>query len=221
MSKRTADDFHGESGSGSSGGPSSNKRFKQDSEDQENDFDCLIDSQISHRNQPVLMEIYIDPVTEREILVIVAYLIGGVTDVEFSLVGSGPGCSIGRITYTWPEMSIDVEDLFELPINKKNIEEQLPACHPKMLAIKKGLHNTRESIDVLPKGVIDLNLPIAVQTAADTIKRRGKKKPDGTTVLIVELMAYESAYTVKQDDQKILFEKSDSKKKNNSSLKIV
>ena len=48
-----------------------------------------IDSQIVHHIQLALMKNYRDPEISDEILFILTSLLGGLTDVEFSLVGSG------------------------------------------------------------------------------------------------------------------------------------
>ena len=160
-----------------------------------------IDSQIVHHNQPVLMEVYLDPDTNSEMLIILASLPGGVTHVEFSLVGSGPGSSTARITYNWPKISFNMEAVFA-----KKIASGMPSCHPKIVALKNGLKATRSCIDEIPQGVIELTLPIPVLTNADSIFRSGGKKEDGSMLLIVELTAYQTAYTVKKEDTKIVFE---------------
>ena len=130
-----------------------------------------VDAYVTHKNQPVLTDVYLDPETEKEIDVIMATLYGGATDVQFSLVGSGPGTSTAKITYNWPPLSFEIEDLFEKPIKS----EKLPTCHPKILALKKGLQNCRGAIDETPRGSIELNFPIPVQTAENSILRNGKK----------------------------------------------
>lgn len=160
-----------------------------------------VDSQISHHNQPVLMEVYRDPDTSNEMLIIFASLLGGVTVAEFSLVGSGPGTSTARITYSWPKIASNIEGVFA-----KKIAAGMPACHPKILALKNGLASTRNCIDETPQGYMELALPIPVQTNADTIFISGGKTEDGGRFLLVELTAYQTSYTVKKEDKTILFE---------------
>ena len=60
-----------------------------------------------------------------------------------------------------------MEELFEKAIKV----DKLPTCHPKILALKKGLQNARQSIDEIPREAIQLNLRIPVKTAAKTISR--------------------------------------------------
>ncbi len=60
-----------------------------------------MDAKIKHKNQPVLMTVNRDPITEHEKVCIVATLTEGVSDVNLALVGSGPGNSpTARITYS-------------------------------------------------------------------------------------------------------------------------
>lgn len=189
--------------SGFQSGPSSSKRSRQSEtfEEAEPDIEDLVDSQIVHQNQPILMEVYDDPDTQNQKVIIVASLTGGASDVEFSLVGNGPGTATARITYGWPKFAFEIEELLENNMKK----EKLPTCHPKILALKKGLQNTRDSIDEVPRDLIELNLPISVQTAANSISRTGKMKADGSLVLVVELRPTNLPHAVKIADKKVVF----------------
>lgn len=89
------------------------------------------DSHIVHHNQPVLMSVFVEPVTQQEKLIIVATLPEGSTNVEFSVVGSEPGTRTARIEYSWPKMAFDIDAIFG-----KAIKLGLPSCHPKILAKK-------------------------------------------------------------------------------------
>ena len=178
-----------------------NKRSKNEIETDATADEERLDFHIEHCNQPILMEVYVDPTTENTKLVVVAALPGGATDGDFNLLGAGPGSNIARITYQWPEVCYDVEKLFAKSID----DGTLPSCHPKILALKKGLQRARESVGVAPVGVINLNLPIPVLTSESTIIRKGEIDRDtGTLLLIIELTAYESAYTVQRNP--IVFE---------------
>ena len=83
--------------------------------------------------------------------------------------------------------------------------EKLPDCHPKILALKKCLQGNRNSIDETPTGVIELTLPRPIQTVANKIIRKGKKNLYGNIVIVVKLIAYQNAYTVKKEDQAVVF----------------
>lgn len=187
----TVGDFH-----------SSAKRCKELEADPLIEKEISSDSKITHYNQPIQVEVYQDPVTENEKVVIVASLPGGASDAEFTLVGSGPGTTLARFTYKWPPMSFRFEELF-----KKSIEDgSIQSYHPKIVALKKGLRNCRDSIDDIPVGVIDIELPIPVLTLENSISRNGRKSVDGSLLMVIELMAYESAYTIKPSSKKIVFE---------------
>ena len=142
------------------------------------------------------MSVYQDPDSQKERLIIVASLPGGASNVEFTLVGgcSSAGTSTARITYTWPKLAYDIDAIFA----KQVLEKKMAAYHPKILALKKNLQDCRDTIDSTPKGVMELSLPIPVQTASDSITIKGGKQDDGTILLIVELMAFQTMYTVKK-----------------------
>jgi hypothetical protein len=75
-----------------------------------------IDSQIVHHIQLALMKNYRDPEISDETLFILASLLGGVTDVEFSLVGSG--LIIGRKLHSTLKQCL--------------AKKSLPECHLSM-----------------------------------------------------------------------------------------
>ena len=62
------------------------KMFEDENEEEED-----LDARIRHKNQPVLISVFRDPETEEEKVCVVAALPGGVSNVEFSLIGTGPG----------------------------------------------------------------------------------------------------------------------------------
>jgi hypothetical protein len=49
-----------------------------------------------HNNQPILMEVFRDTVIETHKVIVLASLLGGTTDVEFTLLGSGPGTTFAN-----------------------------------------------------------------------------------------------------------------------------
>ena len=154
--------------------------FKQ--QRQEEEFDATsnedhIELHIEHHNQPTLMEVYVDPITENKKLIIVAALPDGAKNGDLNLLGTGPGTNLARITYNWPDICFNIDDLFAKTI----ADGSLPSCHPKILALKKGLQNTRDAIGKAPVGITNLTLPISVLTSERTILRKGiKVKEDGT-----------------------------------------
>ena len=71
---------------------------------------------MTQTNQPCLIEVYRDPATQSDKVIIVISLIGGVTEVEFLLLGPGPGTVYARVTYRWPQAAFKIEQLFEKDI---------------------------------------------------------------------------------------------------------
>ena len=105
MSKDVEDD------SISASGPSgSSKRLRSSTltdDTEEKDLEGL-DLQIVHHNQPALATVYKDPDTQPEKVFILISLPEGSNDVEFSLVGNGPGSSTANIKYSWPQVMYDI-----------------------------------------------------------------------------------------------------------------
>ena len=189
-----------DSANNNTGEPSS-KRVKLDKradEEQPRDDDAL---SVVHYNQPVQTSLFRDPTTQQVKVIIVAALIGGVSDVEFSLVGDGPGTRLARIDYRWPQICVNIEAIFS-----KEIASGLPSCHPKIVELKKDLESTRESIEEIPRGSIEITLPISVQTVSSSISITGIRTVEGVKLMIVELMSFESRYAVKKEDKKVVFD---------------
>ena len=125
----------------------------------------------------------------------------GGTKTHFSLVKDGPGTRTARIKYSWPPIAVDIKQIFAYEIKSK----KRPTCHPKIEALKEDLEINRLCIEDFPKGSMKLTLPILVQTMASTIYKTGKRKADGMLILIFELMAYQTTYTVKEKDKIVVF----------------
>jgi hypothetical protein len=89
---------------------------------------------------------------------------------------------------------LDIDSLFA-KFNIRN--EKISPMHPKIIAMKTELENNSDSVDAIPQAVIEIPLPIPVQTAIDSYKFVGGKKPDGSIFVIADLNAYQNSYTVK------------------------
>ncbi len=85
-------------------------------------------------NKLALMELYKDPDTHNEMIIIAVCLPGGATNVEFSLVGGGQGTSTARITYSWARILFNIDEIFS-----KKMKAGLKNYHPKIMALKKGI----------------------------------------------------------------------------------
>jgi hypothetical protein len=152
------------------------------------------DSQIVHHNQPALVTVYKDPETQQEKVFILISLPGSSVESEFSLADNGPSSSTAIIKYYCPPVMFDIDSLFA-KFNIRN--EKISPMHLKIIAMKTELENNSDSVDAIPQAVIEIPLPIPVQTAIDSYKFVGGKKPDGSIFVIADLNAYQNSYTVK------------------------
>lgn len=109
------------------------------------------------------------------------------------------------IEYAWPPKTYEIEAFFEDEIKKGEIA----TCYPKILALKNDLKFTRQPKDQVPKGSIEIEIPIPFQTAANTVTRGGKTRKDGSQAILVKLIAHQTSYTVKPENEKIVFKTSD------------
>lgn len=177
-------------------------RLSEDGKDEEgekvgNDYDDHLKS----RNASVQMSIFKDPESLHEMLIVVFHLPSGVEEASFDLVGDGPGTRIGKIEYDWPTITIDPEEYFDFDITCG-----MPRCHTKLLALRDDLRHFRPNVDSIPKAEIEIILPISVQTMSSSRSIRAvRKRSDGTRLLIVELMAYQTEYTVRKEDKQLKF----------------
>ncbi|KAK4021578.1 hypothetical protein OUZ56_003490 [Daphnia magna] len=162
-----------------------------------------LDSRFNNNTQPIVVSVYKDHVTEQEKVIILCVLPNGADEIRFRLIGSGPGTMFAVIEYAWTPIAYEIEALFGDEIKKAEM------ATPKILALKDDLKFTRQHKAQAPKGSIEINLPIPVQTAANTIKREGKTRKYGSQAILVELIAYQFRYTVKREDEKIVFKTSD------------
>jgi hypothetical protein len=89
----------------------SRKRIHDDQESDLNEEIEDLDSRVIHQNEPVLMAVYKDH-SLAEIVSICVTLPSGVTDIHFTLDGTGPSTTFATITYTWPKVMFDIEGLF-------------------------------------------------------------------------------------------------------------
>jgi hypothetical protein len=162
------------------------------------------DSRFNHLNQPIVVSVYKDHVTEQEKVIILCVLPSGATDIRFRLLGSGPGTTLGVVEYEWPPIAYQIDELFGDEIRRG----EMAACDPKIVALKSDLQFTRQHKNDVPKGSIEISLPIPVQTAANTITRGGQTRKDGSQAIVDELTAYQTSYTLKPEDDKIVFKSS-------------
>ncbi len=76
---------------------------------------------------------------------------------------------------------------------------------PQNNGVLKRAQNNRETVDAIPRSILELKLPIPIQTAIDSYTFSGGVKSDGTRLLMADLTAYQKNYTHKQNDKKVKF----------------
>lgn len=67
-----------------------------------------------------------------------------------------------------------------------------------IIALKAELENLRGNIEAKPRSSIQLSLPIPVQTDPNTVSYKAGKTPDGVSVLIANLSAFHTSYSMKK-----------------------
>ena len=95
-----------------------------------------------------------------------------------------------------------VESLFESAIRDKT----LSPTDAKIVALKLELENNRDHIETAPQGYMELSLPIPVQTAGEAVNYRCAKNNEGDIVLIADLCAFHTSYTVKKKESACKFQ---------------
>jgi hypothetical protein len=78
--------------------------------------------------------------------------------------------------------------------------------HPKIVAFKHELSKVRESINHRPRSVFRVDLQIVVQTDTSTITKSAIKRDDGSKIFMIEMKAYQKAYTIRADEIKLSFD---------------
>ena len=53
---------------------------------------------------------------------------------------------------------------------------------------------------------MDLTLPIPVLTTSNSFSKKGRKNKDGSLVMLIELTAFESLYSIKKGSKRVIFE---------------
>ena len=157
---------------------------------------------MEHVNQPALITTYKDPLTLCDKLCLVIDLPSGVTDFQLKLPGIGPAASILLVSYLWPELVYKVTGLFDKEIKAGIMTEIQPA----ITALKLELEKTRSNIQDIPRGSIQITLPVPVQTNSDAMVFKAGMNAKGVTVLVVHLQAFHTDYTAKKHEYAVNFE---------------
>ena len=158
---------------GDSAGVSGNQTAKRPREEKESTepisqvAEDSPDANIFIKNQPIMMPVYWDPTVMNNRVAVMVVLPGAADHIQFFLVGNGAGSSTARVIFDWSNTSYNIHDFFKKDIDAGNISK----VDPLIFALEKELQNHRESHESSPKCVMELTLPISVQTAPNTITK--------------------------------------------------
>lgn len=155
--------------------------------------------QLNHHNYPVLCEVYKDPNTQLDMVNLAIDLPGGAKNVQFDLNNEGTTCTI---TYNWPKVMYDFNDMFKKLLDDKTMEP----TDPRIVSFKNGLQNVRTRIDVAPTASTTITLPIKVQTTSESFTKGGVTRPDGTLVMLAKFSGYAKDYNKKIRDSTVIFD---------------
>lgn len=199
----------------------------EDSDDCGSTDEKDVDEGITITNPPILTSLYTDPDTQEKYVSIMAALPGGITDVEFSLVGTDAGTTLARIEFSWPTHMHDLTPgtlqegfLIAEPTSEKSkttseeyaeisvatVDNSVaPKDMAKLISFQDVLKSKRNSIDKAPKGTNDIVLPASVQTSIESYTLQVKKAKDGSLLLFADLMAYQGSNTVPRTKKRVTF----------------
>lgn len=84
----------------------------------------------------------------------------GVSDIQLSLQDIGLSTTALVISYEWPKLLYEVTDLFEKEIKERKVND----IYTAIMALKLEFEKSRSNILHTPKGLIQISLPVSVQT---------------------------------------------------------
>ena len=146
-----------------------------------------------------------DPITYEEKVTVLVVLPSGVNDGEVTVPASTDGTDKVLISYSWSEGFVSMKTLFDKEIKKKAITE----THPEVMAINDSLKNHRKTLDDIPTSIIEVKLPVRVQTAPKSYEHDVLiNKLDGGNHLVtvcMRLTAFSTEYIVSSEKKKMKF----------------
>lgn len=164
-----------------------------------NTYSPSISTNITHLNYPYLCEIYKDPENQLDKVLLAVNVPGGAQNVKLELNTEGTAVTL---KYNWAKIMYDMDDMFKTAIASKKIT----SYHPKILSLKGGLEKRRPRIDVAPESIITINLPIRVQTGADSWTKSGAMREDGSQVVMGDFSGFVKEYQSKISDANVIFD---------------
>ena len=144
-----------------------------------------------------------DPHTYEEKVTVLLVLPSGVNDGEVVVPASIDGTEKLLVSYYWSEGFVNMKTMFDKDM-KKGV---LTATHPEVMAVNESLKNFRKNLDDIPTSIIEVKLPLKVQTAPKSYEHDVlvNKLCDGNhlVTLRVRLTAFSTEYIVSSDKKKM------------------
>lgn len=156
--------------------------------------------QLDHHNFPFVCEMYKDPVTRLDVVLIMVNLPGGAQNVGVELNNDG---TVVTIKYNWAKAWYNVKDLFKKFVAAK----ETTMVHPMVLAVEEALEKCRSHIDSAPESTMVIKLPMKVQTDPFTWKKNGIAREDGMQIVMVEFVGYVKEYHKVKENAIVVFDK--------------
>lgn len=154
--------------------------------------------QTIYSKDPVMVQVYKDPVTMNDRVLITVAMVGGCQDIQYLVK---PDRVTVVLSYTWPNALTDTDLLFS-----KSLQDGIDKNHPAVMAVKTNYENYRCNVDAKPRCVMEITSPIEVITDSATWKKRTVRTPDGGQVIMLTLQGLQNLYTLKKSDCTISFE---------------
>lgn len=162
-------------------------------------FQVPVQSGSAHHNYPMLCDIFKDPETQFEKVILAVCLPGGISNVTMEI--SDDGLTV-EIKYNWPDCLFDMQDLFKKQLSSKKIYIH----HPMVTCLKSSLENVRTRIDAAPEASAVITLPIKVQSTPESWVKWGIMRENGTQVIVATFTGYIKNYNKKISDSTVTFE---------------
>ncbi|KAJ6648088.1 hypothetical protein Bhyg_03313 [Pseudolycoriella hygida] len=156
-------------------------------------------STTSMQNYPFLCNTFNDPETQSEKVIIAMSIPGGATNVRLTV---NTAFRVVTIKYLWPATLYTMQDLFKRQINSK----RTTIYHPMISSLQSTLENVRQQIDDAPEAIVEVKLPIHVQSSTDSFEFWGVKRDDGTMAIVAIFKGYSKAYSIKVVDSIVKFD---------------
>lgn len=160
--------------------------------------DIYKESNTEFLNPPSLSWVYTDLDLKCTFVNVVLPIISGSKDIHFHITEDGMQVIIN---YSWSPSIYIPKALFSNEINN-----EIPATHPKIHSLSIQLLESGISEKSIPKGKIIVALPIKVQREVGSWTKKTETKIDGTKIIFLEFKGYQEKQIIKDADTSLVFD---------------